>query len=255
MAEHRTPGFLRYFIIGEHFERFVVPNWQGDLYGSGRARLPGTIWLFGLLAALPWSAVLLAALFQRKTRQAVFSRALIFDPWLSYLLLWILAPLILFTPAKNILVTYAATALPGFALLTAHALERLVARPAAIAATAAIVPVVFVIGIVVMNFAPQSAYLASQAPVIAAYQKAKPAGSDFELVYIFNKPYSADFYSGGRATLAKNDEELAQILRGGGKPYFVIAPEMLARLSPDTQKRFETVGAMNDVLLLRAKGS
>ncbi|MCL2890186.1 MAG: glycosyltransferase family 39 protein, partial [Alphaproteobacteria bacterium] len=31
MAERATPGFLEYFIIGEHFERYVTPNWAGDL--------------------------------------------------------------------------------------------------------------------------------------------------------------------------------------------------------------------------------
>ena len=71
MAEMRTPGFLRYFIIGEHFERFVIANWQGDLYGAGRPRPPGTIWLFGLLAALPWSVIFVAALFMRPPRKAV----------------------------------------------------------------------------------------------------------------------------------------------------------------------------------------
>ncbi len=252
LAEYRTPGFLRYFIIGEHFERFVVSNWKGDLYGAGRPHLPGTIWLFGLIAALPWSAIVIAALLRRQTRQAVFRRDLIDDPWLSYLLAWLLAPLLLFTPAKNILVTYVATALPAFALLTAHALRRMQSSPPAIAATAAIVPAVFLLGIIAMNVVPQSPYVASQAAVIAAYQKAKPAGG-FNLVYIFNKPYSADFYSGGRARLAKNDAELAEMLRSGDHPYFVATPEMLSRLSADTQRRFETVAGMNEVLLLRPK--
>jgi 4-amino-4-deoxy-L-arabinose transferase-like glycosyltransferase len=33
-GEIRSPGFLRYFILGEHWQRFVVPGWNGDLYGT-----------------------------------------------------------------------------------------------------------------------------------------------------------------------------------------------------------------------------
>src|SRR3546814_706681 len=34
LAEHRTPGFLRYFIVGENIERFINPGWAGDKFGS-----------------------------------------------------------------------------------------------------------------------------------------------------------------------------------------------------------------------------
>ncbi|MGB0393408.1 MAG: glycosyltransferase family 39 protein, partial [Flavobacteriaceae bacterium] len=33
MAEIRSPGFLDYFIVGEHFNRFFNSAWQGDRYG------------------------------------------------------------------------------------------------------------------------------------------------------------------------------------------------------------------------------
>ncbi len=33
LAERATPGFLDYFIVGEHFNRFFVSGWEGDLYG------------------------------------------------------------------------------------------------------------------------------------------------------------------------------------------------------------------------------
>jgi 4-amino-4-deoxy-L-arabinose transferase-like glycosyltransferase len=44
-AESATPGFLRYFIIGEHWQRFTQPGWTGDLYGNGHVRMRGLIWL------------------------------------------------------------------------------------------------------------------------------------------------------------------------------------------------------------------
>ncbi|HCN72611.1 MAG TPA: phospholipid carrier-dependent glycosyltransferase, partial [Pusillimonas sp.] len=38
LAEIKTPGFLNYFIVGEHFRRFLDPGWSGDLYGSAHRR-------------------------------------------------------------------------------------------------------------------------------------------------------------------------------------------------------------------------
>ena len=55
LPRFRTPGFLRYFFVGEHFERFLFPHWSGDLYGAGRSGPKGLIWLLGLVAVLPWS--------------------------------------------------------------------------------------------------------------------------------------------------------------------------------------------------------
>lgn len=66
LAERQTPGFLHYFIVGEHFQRFTVKGWQGDLYGSGHASPLGTIWLYGLTMFLPWT-LLLPLLRMKKT--------------------------------------------------------------------------------------------------------------------------------------------------------------------------------------------
>ena len=61
LAELRTPGFLEYFLVGEHWHRFTVPGWDGDRYGHAHVFARGTIWLFAALAALPWSLLIPAA--------------------------------------------------------------------------------------------------------------------------------------------------------------------------------------------------
>src|SRR3546814_1120738 len=43
-ADIKTTGFLHYFLVGEHFLRFVDPGWTGDLYGTAHAHARGTIW-------------------------------------------------------------------------------------------------------------------------------------------------------------------------------------------------------------------
>ncbi|MEX0970937.1 MAG: glycosyltransferase family 39 protein, partial [Paracoccaceae bacterium] len=114
-AEMKTPGFLRYFIIGEHYERFVVPGWEGDLYGSGHARPKGLIWAYGLAFFLPWTLFAMALL-AKPMRMVRAARALGNGAGM-YLLLWALSPMILFTPAANILPSYVLPAIPAGAIL------------------------------------------------------------------------------------------------------------------------------------------
>ncbi len=44
LAERRTPGFLYYFIVGEHLMKFLQPGWTGDRYGAGRGGSDGWVW-------------------------------------------------------------------------------------------------------------------------------------------------------------------------------------------------------------------
>jgi len=53
-AEAKTPGFLQYFLVGEHFLRFLDAGWKGDLYGTAHERPLGSIWAEWLLASFPW---------------------------------------------------------------------------------------------------------------------------------------------------------------------------------------------------------
>ena len=64
-AENKTPGFLDYFIVGEHWKRFTVRGWKGDLYGNAHSKTPGTIWLYLLLVTFPWCLGFFAVPFRR----------------------------------------------------------------------------------------------------------------------------------------------------------------------------------------------
>jgi 4-amino-4-deoxy-L-arabinose transferase-like glycosyltransferase len=252
-AEHRTPGFLRYFIVGEHFERFVVPGWKGDLYGSGRAHAVGSIWLFGLVCMLPWSAMLIGLLFRKTARQELFRKSVFNDPWLSYLIYWTLAPLLLFTFARNVLLSYVATGVPAFALLTVHAMwhSRKEADRYGFVIAAAMVPVLMIAAVIVALANPGARFLPTQAGIVAAY-KSLGGGEPFGLVYVFDKPYSADFYTGGTAKIAGGNEQAAQAMTGGAT-YFAVARRSYLRLSADLRSRLETVAELNNTILLRRR--
>ena len=120
LAEQETPGFLQYFLVGEHFERYVTAEWAGDPYGSVKDRPPGTIWIYFLVACLPWSP-LVVWWFGRHANRTMFCQSLTGDerPLISYLLIWALLPCIFFTPARNVLVTYILPGMPAAAILVA----------------------------------------------------------------------------------------------------------------------------------------
>jgi len=101
LAELKTPGFLDYFFIGEHWKRFIVSGWEGDLYGNAHSRPLGTIWLYWLVTTLPWSLVLLVSLFRKKFRKQLGSALRGSDGWCAYLALWLIAPMV-FLPLQAI---------------------------------------------------------------------------------------------------------------------------------------------------------
>ena len=122
LAEKATPGFLKYFLINEHFLRYLQDEY-GDKYGFGQKRPYGAIWLILLGTLLPWTLLGLAAwwrLFRRKR----FVEVLRGEPWLAYVLFWGLAPAVFFTFARQILVTYLIPGFPGLAVAVAVGLER-----------------------------------------------------------------------------------------------------------------------------------
>ncbi|MGN0835902.1 MAG: ArnT family glycosyltransferase [Akkermansia sp.] len=184
-AEWQTPGYLRYFLLGEHVERFLVRGWQGDLYGSGHARVPGTIWLYALEMALPWS-LLLPLLLHRAAGAAQAAER-------RYLTLWCLCPLVFFTPARNVLPAYVLPMLPPLALLLVRELwerregayRHLVLLPLPLMAVAAL----FMLG---SGFG-QIAYRCDR-DLLAGHAAGQP------VYYAGERPaYSGCFYTGGAA--------------------------------------------------------
>lgn len=191
LAERETPGFLHYFIVGEHFQRFMVKGWQGDLYGSGHASPPGTIWLYGLTMFLPWTFLLP---FLRMKKSAASGEAA-FPGENSFLWLWALSPLIFFTLARNILPAYVLPGIPAWCILTVRGLwhwnsrhpgiKNLIFLPASMFAVMAF----FLLG----NGFDQLEYRC-QKQLLQSWDRQSP-------LYCWDNvraPYSAQFYSSGK---------------------------------------------------------
>ena len=201
MAEIRTPGFLQYFIVGEHFLRFVDPGWQGDLYGTAHKRPYGGIWLDWLLATMPWGLAGLW-LFLRpgqdaplRTRLASLAR----DPLRAYLLLWGLAAPAFFTLSGNILWTYVLPSLPPLALalgawMADHAPTQ--GWRARLPAALMLLTPLAALTLGALSLAQPERYKTEKQLVAQAFARMQPGE---QLVFVGSRPFSARFYSQGAA--------------------------------------------------------
>ncbi|WP_232313033.1 glycosyltransferase family protein [Enterovibrio coralii] len=220
LAEFRTPGFLEYFLIGEHFMRFVVSGWQGDLYGTAHNEVRGTIWLFAILAALPWTPLFFYQLFKR-FRHGTES---INNAYTQYLWCWMLAPMLLFTFAGNILSSYVMPALPAFALLLSqYQSERPVSNRAY---TAGFITPALILGTALLLAFGLSSK-STQNNLLAFWEK-QPEARFSDLYYVGQRPFSAQYYSNGKAQLVETtlDETIEQLLR----PTFVVYRARMMRM-------------------------
>lgn len=107
-VEHHNPGFLKHFFLHENVLRFLTKNY-GPTTGSGHHQIYGTSIVFGILAFLPWSPILLRSLWKRRPS----------DNTDTFLLSATLAPIVLFLFARQHLATYQIPAIVPAALLLA----------------------------------------------------------------------------------------------------------------------------------------
>lgn len=225
LAEIKTPGFLRYFIIGEHIGRFLIPGWQGDKYGFAHMAPYGMIWIYALLGTLPWCIPGMVWLYQCRGHLKEMRG----DPdgWIRYLLLWAFLPLIFFTFARNIIYPYVFPSLPAFALLFAEFMQRAgIAEKHGqkIAPITCIVGVVFLIATGLFVKYPEL-IAKSQDRVVAVYKAQHPATDSRIIYWTARTDYSAQFYSAGHATSTLYPKVLCGLLRSSPQNFVVLDSE------------------------------
>lgn len=205
-AEIATPGFLRYFLIGEHIQRFLQPGWTGDLYGAGRAHMKGTIWLYWIAATFPWSPLLPILLWQ--LRKGIPSS----DGLYVYLLLFAVTPLMFFTFSANILLAYVLPGLPAAALLAVMLWNRIaLGQTFWLKIGVAEVLVVFLGITIVSFFGLARSLLPSEVDVVAVFPSSQ------RMAILDARSFSAEFYRQGRITqLGTLDAVAAWIAPGDG---------------------------------------
>lgn len=238
LAEWKTPGFLDYFLVGEHLRRYLDPGWAGDMYGTAHLQPYGSIWLQWLLATFPWGAAGLALLLHACASQAgrQHLRQRLRHPRTGYLLAWAVFTPAFFTLSGNVLWTYVLPALPAFAILMGRAMALVsrrwrpglarLARNLALAA-ALLVPVVGLAAGMVLAGHPQ--LLKTEKELVRYVQDNALPGTP--LLYVDSRPFSARYYSRGEAGLVTAAQLLASSDAAGREVYVAIPRELLPGLA------------------------
>lgn len=252
-AELKTPGFIHYFIVGEHFQRFVMSGWEGDLYGSGHARPLGIIWLYWVAAFLPWTFFAIPMLLQ--VRSVPLRAPQGDEGWHSYLILWILSPLLLFTPAANLLSAYVLPSLPATAVLLVSVWARVCGKPgrwARISAVGAIgvVATLFVSVSVLAYGFPQTLKLKSERHLVAFARAVDP---NIEFTYWGQRSFSADFYTQNTADFTILTSALAALTENGVRDAVAIEVNGAAEQLPFLEDHFDRAGVFGRRVLFLEK--
>lgn len=244
LAETRTPGFLRYFFIGEHFLRFLQPSWQGDLYGHPHVEPMGTIWVFWIVSACPWIFVLAGALLWLKRNTDTSGCQVLTEPDTSYLIAWAFMPAFFFTFSRNIMFPYVLPCMPPLAILTACFVERIYGSCAqserpwfvshrTIRICLFAVPLVFSVAAITVY--PIFFSLRSQKDTIALFH-ALDRNKNATLLYTDRMPLSADFYARGVAVRDNPGESKVAVeraLHDSNQQYYAIESTDRHEFPPD----------------------
>lgn len=244
LAELKTPGFLKYFIIGEHFSRFLISGWEGDLYGHAHDHNIGTIWIYWIFLALPWSIwfiVILIKNFLNKSNNINKP-----NDFVLYFSLWFISPLVFFTFCRNIIPSYPLPAIPAFALLMGSLISRNSTNLRAIFFSMVFFIPFITLGIVTYyQFTP---FCESQKDLIYNIMKTHP---NAHMIYLREKvPYDGKFYSNGRAKNAKK-ERIEELLDHKDKIFIIgTASEMV--ILNNIMHRFKETNRHCSMILLES---
>tara|TARA_B100001057_G_scaffold473862_1_gene538796 strand:+ start:847 stop:2250 length:1404 start_codon:yes stop_codon:yes gene_type:complete len=230
MMEKNSPGFIDYFVVGEHFLRFIDSSWAGDKYGFPKQQPLGIIWIFLFAGALPWSFVLMG-----KVKGKILNSWN--NQWQLFLWLWILWTPFFFTFSKSLIHTYTLPIMIPIALLTLEKWPTF-KRKKYILTIAFSLPVLL-FGAYFLKPAQQAIKESTD-----KYMVQQSFNDRTTLYALLFKSYSSQFYSKGRVKVI-TPEELESMINSSKKFSVIIqnrhksqiAPEILAKLNPKIIRR------------------
>lgn len=234
LAEIKTPGFLQYFIVGEHLGRFMTSSWQGDKYGFAHAHTHGMIWIYALAAVLPWT-VCLGWVHIPMVRANKSERS-----WLIYWGTCLLTPLLLFSFASNIIYPYVLPSLPAFAILFSVGLKDKY-REYRLYSASLLTGCFMLLASAMFFYWPQ--YLAHSEDRAVRLWQQQGATANPLLIWHHKVPFSAQFYARGRVMATMNLSDLCSKVDCKQPVYLLIDRTRLEELP--TTWRFEKVGEVN----------
>jgi len=219
MAEIKSPGFLNYFIVGEHFKRFFDSGWKGDLYGFPKQMPLGIIWLFLVAGTLPWIITVISRSWMNRSD-------ILKNKWIGFLLLWLLWTPLFFTVSSSLIHTYVLPVMIPVALLVTYWWTDIKYKTVLVY-TSLVLPFLFLIVFIAGMTGNRIEHYSNTDKYLILIQ------SDTEstdLFYLNKKSYSSQFYSRGKVrTLSQ--AELTEKLNGQVPFRIIILNKHLKSLS------------------------
>nr|WP_315149481.1 glycosyltransferase family 39 protein [uncultured Flavobacterium sp.] len=213
-CEQQSPGFLDYFIVGEHYKRFLEPGWKGDLYGSGHSQPKGMIWLLMFAFMFPWILVVLYKLWKNKT--TIFK-----NNWVSFLIAWAFWTPLFFTISSNILHTYLLPSAMPIMFLVVYFWEEFTRKKLLISAALFFPAVVFIAYFTLFATGKFDNQMNSDKYLLRDI-KATTENKEIPIYYWKNKKYSGQFYSNGKVQVVHTEKQLDSVQKRNKKLFFVI---------------------------------
>jgi 4-amino-4-deoxy-L-arabinose transferase-like glycosyltransferase len=228
LAELKSPGFIDYFVVGEHFKRFFDSNWSGDKYGFPKKQPLGIIWVFFFLVALPWIQVLIGKLW--KNKKQLFS-----NKWILFLGCWLVWTPLFFTVSKSLIHPYILPVMIPTALLVLHFWNE-IKQKELIIIISLIVPFASIIIYCIGLYDDNSKFYASSDKYLI-----QQSDQNKSQLYHFNtKSYSSQFYSSGKVKSITIDE-LKTIIKQEDKCYIIISKENIENIKPLLNNNFQLI--------------
>ena len=225
-TELKSPGFIDYFIYGEHFRRFFDSGWKGDLYGFAKQQPYGIIWLFSTMAIFPWSLLIISRI--RKIIKEAYK-----NKWVCFLVSWMLFTPVFFTFSSSLIHTYTLPIAVPAALLITHFWSEFKFKRYYLCISAllyfVLLPVFYsgVLDDTIQNNCDKELV------------KSKLV-SDYSLFYLNYKSFSSQFYSLGAIKMI-NLEQLKEKLINGERFAVIIENSEIRKMNLSTIKRLREI--------------
>lgn len=219
LAEKKSPGFLNYFIVGEHFSRFFDSSWTGDRYGFPKQQPFGIIWAFLFGVTLPW-AVIVFRYFKKNTR------LLVSDKWYFFLLCWLLWTPILFTFSKSLIHPYTLPVMVPFAIFAAEGWKSFASKKTIFSIAVAIPFLLF--GLYICGFGKKIIENSTDKYLVEA-------AINYPIYAYKKKSYSSQYYTNGKI---KTIDSLGYLKLKNKKESFSIIVEKKSIAQIDTTGLF-----------------
>ncbi len=242
--ELKNPGFIKYFILGENFQRFFEAEWSGDKYGKPKNQPIGMIIIFVFSGLLPWSLFGLV-LFFKKRRKVIFSKLRENREFYTYLGTWSGVPTITLFFNANYIFPYAIPiSIPLSILLTYLILDL---KNKVLVSLSFIFPLL-ITATIIFATTSNAIHRYTQKYLIATFDEMCPE-QDCQLIYIGYGRFSADYYSLKKPIKIKNSEKIASFLSPEKVDFIACRKNSYTSLPDSIKVKFKEVGEFKPLFL------